>query len=151
MKKIYFLLFTFVLVSVQIKLHAQVVTLDELTGKWTLTKVEIIKMQGNTELDRQDYTPSNYDGKIYFEKIECLSDGQIIYSGIGDEALLAESGIFHSPNNVMIVFQNSLIGYTFDFSWEDKPILFILEKTATLNQQNKLKERIRFFYQKKEL
>jgi hypothetical protein len=124
---------------------------NELVGKWTLAKIEVVKMQGDVELNRQSYALSDYSGKIYFEKMECQNTGQVIYSGRGDKALLSEPGKFHTRSKDAVVFQNSLIGFTFDFSWENKPDLFVLEKTGAVRQQSGQSERIRFFYQKEEL
>jgi len=124
---------------------------NELLGKWTLVKIEVVKMQDDTEISRQAYTASNYSGKIYFEQVECFSDNKVAYSGRGDKALLSESGIFHTRSKDVVVFQNSLIGFVFDFSWEDRSRLFVLETKGAVSQQNRVSERIRFFYQKEKL
>jgi len=103
------------------------------------------------ELSRQDYTSLDYTGIIYFEKMTCLNDRQVSYSGKGDKSLLSEPGLFHTHSEGTIVFQNRLIGFTFNFSWEKQGQLFVLEKTALVNQQNNQSEHIRYFYQKEEL
>ena len=142
------LLFFFALTAVR----AQVLAPADLAGNWTLEKIEVVTMQGETELDRQVYTPLTYQGKIYFEKIACTEDGQVTYSGTGDQALLSEAGRFHiRKNGAMVVFQNRLKGFPFDFFWEEQAQLFVLEKTVRISQQNRQSERIRFFYQKEKL
>lgn len=148
MKRVYLLFFTLALMGIQPVLQAQVVAPADLVGRWTLTKIEIVTMQGNAELSRQSYTPSDYAGQIYFEKIACSYNGEVVYSGQGDKTLLSAVGRFHTRHKGAIVFQNSLIGFTFGFSWEEKPDLFVLEKQGAVHQQNKQSERIRFFYQK---
>lgn len=123
-----------------------------LLGKWTLTKIEIIQEQNKVGIDTLIYTVSNYPEKIYFEKINFQSNGLVIYGGIGDKALLSQPGLFHTHtlSNTGVVFQNPLIGFTFDFFWENEPTLFVLEKTVHISQQGNLSNRIRFFYQQEE-
>jgi hypothetical protein len=145
------LLFTLGWMGVHLNVQAQALMPGELAGKWTLTKIEVVTMQGNAERSRQSYTVSDYTGKIYFEKIDCLNDGVVNYSGRGDEALLSQPGRFHVLRRSMVVFQNSLIGFPFDFSWEEKGGIFVLEKAGAVRQQNRQSERIRFFYQKETL
>ena len=136
------------LMGINAKTNAQTVTVEDLTGKWTLTKIEVVQRQNSTDIDTQSYTPASFEGKIYFEKIECRKNGQIVYSGMGDEALLSTPGMFHMPNNTAIVFQNPLIGFTFDFVWANKPTIFVLEQSVHVNQQSGIRQQIRFFYQK---
>jgi len=56
MKKTHLLFFIFVLIGIQTNLHAQAVTANDLAGKWMLTKIEVVKMQGDAEFGRQSYT-----------------------------------------------------------------------------------------------
>jgi len=128
----------------------QAVTPEDLAGRWVLTKVEVLKMQDDTELSRQNYTPENYAGRIYVEQMECFADGKVVYSGRSDKTLLSAPGTFHiRDNRDVIVFQNALIGFPFRFLWEEG--LFILEKRGATTQQGKQRELIRFYYQKETL
>ena len=126
-----------------------------LVGKWSLAKIEVVSASNNRALGTETYTMSNYARsnrirKIYFEKINCLRDGQVIYSGMGDRALLSEAGKFHIQDNDVITFQNRLIGFRFTFSWEQPYTLFVLEERIHVSQQNSESAKIRFYYQKED-
>jgi len=137
--------------------HAQArENLNELlVGKWSLAKVEVVNASNNRAMGTETYTMSNYTRsnrirKIYFEKINCLSNGEVIYSGMGDRALLSEAGKFHIQDNDVITFQNRLIGFRFTFSWEQPYTLFVLEEQIHVSQQNNESAKIRYYYQKEE-
>ena len=150
MKNTHLLFFIFALMSIQANLHAQAVTANDLAGKWMLTKIEVVKMQGDTEFDRQSYTISNYPGKIYFEQVECFSDGKAIYSGNCDAGLLSGGGIqLHNYNlRDYITFNGRAMGVRFEFQWLDKPSSFMLINERLLNQQSREKEKILLHYKR---
>ena len=129
-------------------IQAQTVTPNELAGTWTLQKVEVVTLQGSTVIDTQSYLPAIYTGMIYFETIQCSNSGAVVYSGKGDQSLLLEAGKFHTPNSTDIVFQNSKIGYVFNFLWNTPNTVFVLEKKKHVSQENNTTANIRYFYQK---
>ena len=126
-----------------------------LAGRWSLVNVEVVQAINNRDIGSQTYTPSNiarsnHIRKIYFEKINFLRNGEVIYGGIGDRALLEQAGKFHIQDNNVITFQNPKIGFMFTFSWEKPHTLFVLEERIHVSQQNNESAKIRFYYQKDE-
>jgi|GEM_PF-2288542 len=123
---------------------------SDLVGKWTLTKIEVVKMQGEAELGRQTFTATNYSGKIYFEKLECFSDGKANYSGKADAGLLVGGSVqlygYDLPG--YLTFHGKTMGVSFGFQWLVKPASFLLISETTLDQQSGEKEKILLHYVK---
>ena len=139
------------LMGINAKTNAQAVTVEDLTGKWTLVKIEAVRVQNNVEIDTQSYTPDNYKGKIYFETVECLPNGKANYGGKCDDGLLSGGSIqIHAYDlKNYIVFNGKAMGARFEFEWSDKPNNFVLVNELLLDQLSNEKEKILFHYTKK--
>ncbi len=146
------LFFFFTLMCIlQLSVQAQTLILEDLVGKWTLTKVEVVNVQNDTEIGRQTYNPpSSYPGKIYFEQVECFVDGKAAYSGQCDEGLRAGGSIQLYSNGTLdyITFHGRSMGVSFEFTWLNLAADFILISEQQLNQQQNSKERLLFYYTK---
>ena len=153
MKQNHFLsLLIFALMITQTSMYAQVVTVNDLAGKWQLTKIEVVKLQGDTELERQSYTAATYPGKIYFEQVECFPDGKAVYSGNCDAGLLSGGGIQLRSYNMRdyLTFNGRAMGVRFEFKWTETSGSFVLVNERLLKQQSTEKEKIMLHYTKEQ-
>jgi hypothetical protein len=157
MKETKFLLFI-ILALISIRLNAQETTESDLVGKWNLTKVEVLNMQGETELSRQTFDALSIDsGKANFghvveiDQIECSADRKTIYRGQDKGSPFIRNGNIQisvqTPLFTVIHFHN---GFWSDvnFVWIDKPTSFMLISEQLIDQAYDYREQVWLYYTK---
>ena len=118
-------------------------------GKWTLAKVEVIKIQHDKAIDTVTYTPSNFPGTVHFEKVECFPDGRAVYSGKCNKGLNAGGSIqFYGNDSELITFHGRTMGVGFIFKWRNDPDGFTLIEEILHDQLSAEKERVQLHYTK---
>ncbi len=124
------------------------VQLSNLVGKWKLTKIEEVQLQGDTELSRQEYSPTNYSDKIPFEGFECTSDSKLLYLGKMLEGFKDGGNIQLNDGSNEVFFHGKQIGLPFTFTWQSKPTEFSLERMMGGNRQSTEKKMVKYYYKK---
>lgn len=122
--------------------------LDDLVGKWRLTKVEESLQREGVELSNQVFTPASYTGDIYFELFKCSSEGNLVFSGRMLEKFRDRGNIQLNENSNEVFFHGKQIALLFAFSWQTKPTEFVVEKLLEGNQQSAEKKMVKYYYKK---
>ena len=126
------------------------IQLSDLVGKWKLTKVEEVQMQGDAELSKQEYTPTTYSGEIPFEGFTCTSDSKLSYSGRKLDWFKEGGNIQLNEGSNNVFFHGKPAGLSFIFDWEVMPVEFSLEKLMEGNQQSAERKMVKYYYVKKQ-
>ena len=126
----------------------ETIQLSDLVGKWKLTKVEVVKMQGEIELSRTEYTPTGYIGAVAFEEVEIFTDAKTAYSGKCIDGLREGGNIQLSSNSAGVVFHGKQTGVRYIFHWQINPTSFVLEQRKSIDQQGRLAENTHYYYEK---
>ncbi len=145
MNLVLFLMFTLVGAKAQ-----EAVQLSDLVGKWKLTKVEEVEMQGDTELSRREYAVPEYSGTISIKNFECFANGSVAYEATTGEPENTGNIQLARGANRVIFHNRKQRSYPFDFTWQTKPTSFSIEAAVKRNQQTKEKTVVRFFYERQQ-
>ena len=146
MKKVVFvLLLSFMAIYAK---GQEAIQLSDLVGKWKLTKVEEVQLQGDTELSRQEYIPAAYSGNIYFDHLEFFSDGKISYGGKNSGELGAGKNIQLYEGSDNVGFHGDILSTFFAFKWLSEPTFFSLAQEKASNQQSQTSTFVYYYYQK---